>query len=124
MAEEIKARFKTVIKNVIPAVVVMVTGLVGTYLVYNNYLGDRLSASQVNSLEPAAGGDETTTAPASSSDEKFTPAAGAPAASNTPASGTKVYTDEGEDSGNGADAAPAAGDTAKPDSAATPTASK
>jgi hypothetical protein len=122
MTEEIKFRFKTVFRNVMPAVVVMAAGLVGTYLVYNNYLSDRVGASQVNNLEPAAGDETTTAAPAAdapaASSEQFTPAAVPPPAAGDAegaAAGTKVYNDEGEDSGNGPDTtATPAGDTATP----------
>jgi len=127
MTEEIKVRFRTVFKNVMPAVVVMTAGLVGTYLVYNNYLSDRVSASQVNDLEPAAGGDETTTAaPATAtpaaSNEQFTPAVAPPAASGAASATTKVYNDEGEDSGNGPDttANPASGTATPPATVGTP----
>jgi hypothetical protein len=120
MTEEIKVRFKTVFKNVIPAVVVMTAGLIGTYLVYNNYLSDRVSASQVSGLEPAAGGDETITAAPAASDEQFTPAA-APSTTGG-AAAVKVYKDEGEDSGNGPDTAtsPASGTATPPVAGDTP----
>ena len=109
MSEEYKVRFRSVLKNVMPAVVVMFTGLLGSYLVYNSYLSDRVEASDFSALEPAAG-DETVdkpageAAPAPATEEKFVPVSKDKAAVAVPApEGEKVISDEGADSGSSAD---------------------
>ncbi len=123
MAEEFKIRFKTVIKNVIPAVVVMAAGLGGTYVVYNNYLSDRVSASQVSGLEPAAGGDETITAAPAAAPATSGGHARCRRHATGAAPAAKVYNDEGEDSGNGPDAAAPASGSAPAGGTAAPAAS-
>lgn len=51
--------FTRIIKNVLPAVVVLVAGLFGINFVYNTYMKD--GASTVITLEPAAGEDAAVT---------------------------------------------------------------
>jgi hypothetical protein len=125
MSDEYKIQFKRVMKNVMPAIVVMVTGLFGTFLVYNTYLSDRVDAGDFGALEPAAG-DETvdrtaatavdSNATVAAAEEKFVPVEKDKA----------VIVDEGADSGSSTDAkfvsgakpepapAPAPEDTTKP----------
>src|SRR5688572_21812634 len=45
---------KNIIRNILPSVAVMVAGLMGAYLVYQNYFEDNV-ALQVSTYEPAAG---------------------------------------------------------------------
>lgn len=45
---------KNVFKNITPAVAVMVAGLAGTYLVYDNYFSGP-DASYISQIQPAAG---------------------------------------------------------------------
>ena len=47
------------VKNVLPAVAIMVAGLAGAYLVYDNYF-NREQAAAVSTIEPAAGVEATT----------------------------------------------------------------
>lgn len=45
---------KNVIRNVLPSLAVMVAGLLGAYMVYQNYFEDNI-ALQISTYEPAAG---------------------------------------------------------------------
>ena len=102
MSNEDKVQFKRVMKNVMPAVVVMVTGLFGTFLVYNTYLSDRVDAGDFSTLEPAAG-DETVDKTAPAAESK--PAVAAPVEEKfVPVEKDKaVISDEGADSGSSTD---------------------
>jgi len=51
---------KNIIKNITPSVLVMSVGLLGAWLVYDNYFSDKISAAQVSTFQPAAG-EETHT---------------------------------------------------------------
>ena len=66
-------KLTTIIKNITPSVAVMVVGLLGAWLVYDNYFSDKVSAEQVSTFEPAAG--ETTAAPAAEATAAVTEAA-------------------------------------------------
>ena len=46
---------RNIIMNVTPAIAVMVAGIVGAYMVYDNYFSDNITASQLSNFEPAAG---------------------------------------------------------------------
>ncbi len=50
----------SIIKNVAPAIAVMVAGLVGAYTVYDFYFSDNITAAQVQMYQPAAGGEIST----------------------------------------------------------------
>lgn len=50
-------KLTNIIKNVTPSVAVMVAGLLGAWLVYDNYFSDKVSAEQISTFEPAAGED-------------------------------------------------------------------
>lgn len=60
-----------IFKNITPAVAVMLAGLLGAYLVYDNYFTDKTSSVVVQGIEPASG--EEAAAPATT--EGATPAA-------------------------------------------------
>lgn len=46
---------KSIFKNITPAVAIMVVGVLGAYLVYDNYFSGESAAVQVSGFEPAAG---------------------------------------------------------------------
>lgn len=50
-----KITSRNILRNVLPALAVMIAGLIGAYLVYDNYLADRGVAAQMAGLDPAAG---------------------------------------------------------------------
>ena len=50
-------KLTNIIKNVTPSVAVMVAGLLGAWLAYDNYFSDKVSAEQISTFEPAAGED-------------------------------------------------------------------
>ncbi|HTK83819.1 MAG TPA: hypothetical protein VL625_01925 [Patescibacteria group bacterium] len=100
MSEKFKQRFGILVKSVMPAVAVMVTGLIATYILYGNHPraqaeGAQFSANAVSGVEPAAGTPaaapaEAKVAPAPTDEKAMPPDAG---------TGTTIMKDEGEDSG-------------------------
>lgn len=48
-----------IFKNVTPSVAVMVVGLLGAYLVYDNYFSKSVETADIASFEPAAGEEAT-----------------------------------------------------------------
>jgi len=60
MTSDNKFGLRNIFKSMAPAVSVVIAGVVGAYLVYDNYLSDRMSAAQVSGYEPAAGDENNT----------------------------------------------------------------
>ena len=56
-------------RNVLPAIAVMVVGVLGAYLVYQNYFSDRVTAEQASAYAPAAGEEVAADEEAMAADE-------------------------------------------------------
>lgn len=52
---------KNIFKNITPAIAVMIVGVVGAYVVYDNFFSGQVPSAAVGTIEPAAG--EETLAP-------------------------------------------------------------
>jgi hypothetical protein len=123
MSGKFKQRFGILVKSVLPAVAVMVAGLIATYIIYGNHpnaqaQGTQISVNDVSGVEPAAGtpAEEKDAAPvAAPAEEKKA----APPGADT---GAAVIKDEGEDSGEtdtSTDNTMSSGQTPAPDAGTT-----
>lgn len=50
-------QLKNIVKNIVPALAIMVIGVGGAYVTYDKFFSDKVSAEQASIMEPAAGED-------------------------------------------------------------------